>query len=252
MHDRYQNKAQHYSFSRPTYPKELIKYLNDREDLQSYICAADIGAGTGIFTKLLLDNEHKVYAVEPSGDMRDKLNKLKHDYTDIEIINGTAENTGIKDKSIDLIVSAQSLHWFDLQKAKIEFKRILKDRNLCLFIWNERTSTNNSFTSAYESLIHEFVNNYESYITKGSDVILRLNDFVYPATIKKITFPNVVNMDYEGIVNLFYSYSYSPPYDSCSQETQHIIKKIETIFNEYSNGKVVEILYTTNAYYCNF
>ncbi len=252
MYDKYKNKAQHYSFSRPTYPKELIKYLNDVEDLQSYRYAADVGAGTGIFTKILLDNNHIVYAVEPSRDMRDKLNELKNDYIDLEIINGTAENTSIKDKSIDLIVSAQSLHWFNLQRAKTEFKRILKDKNLCLFIWNERVAKKNSFTSSYESLIYEFVSNYKSYIKKGNDVISRLNEFVSPATIRKVTFPNAINMDYEGIINLFYSYSYSPSYDVHSQETQRIIKKIDTIFNEYTNGNTVEILYTTNVYYCNF
>jgi ubiquinone/menaquinone biosynthesis C-methylase UbiE len=252
MYDRYRNKSQQYSFSRPTYPKELIKYFNNKENLQSYKCAADIGAGTGIFSKILLDNMHQVYAVEPSEDMRIKLNQLKKDYLDIEVINGTVEDTNIKDQSIDLIVAAQSLHWFDLQKTKVEFRRILKERNLCLFIWNERLLNKNSFTSAYESLIYKFVDNYNSYITKGKEIISTLDDFVYPASIKHITFPNVINMNYEGIINLFFSYSYSPEYMPSSYETQNIIKAIDTIFKKYSNGQIIQVQYITNVYYCNF
>ena len=51
--NHFSGKAQFYN-SRPTYPKECIDYLVNKFNLISNSVIADIGAGTGILTKLFL------------------------------------------------------------------------------------------------------------------------------------------------------------------------------------------------------
>ena len=84
---KFSGKADDYARYRPSYPTELIDYLYETAQTDS---AADIGAGTGIFTRLLMNKPWKVTAVEPNADMLRKI--LSH--KDISVINGTAEHTG--------------------------------------------------------------------------------------------------------------------------------------------------------------
>lgn len=84
---KFSGKADDYARYRPSYPTELIDYLYETAQTDS---AADIGAGTGIFTRLLMSKPWRVTAVEPNADMLRKI--LSH--KDISVINGTAEHTG--------------------------------------------------------------------------------------------------------------------------------------------------------------
>ena len=103
---KFSGKADDYARYRPSYPTELIDYLYETAQTDS---AADIGAGTGIFTRLLMNKPWKVTAVEPNADMLRKI--LSH--KDISVINGTAEHTGLPDNSVGLVAAATAFHWFD-------------------------------------------------------------------------------------------------------------------------------------------
>lgn len=76
MEDKKFNQvAKIYEKYRPSYPEEYIKYLINRCNLNKNSTIADIGAGTGIFSKQLLDNDLKVIGVEPNDEMRKVLEK---------------------------------------------------------------------------------------------------------------------------------------------------------------------------------
>lgn len=125
---KFTGKADVYEKFRPSYPDELIDFLygNARCD-----AVADIGAGTGKFTRCLLKKPWSVTAVEPNADMRGKL-------TDIEgltVVNAPAENTGLADKSVGLITAAQAFHWFDEEPFRRECMRVLKDGGKLAVVW---------------------------------------------------------------------------------------------------------------------
>ena len=67
---RFTNRAQDYAQFRPGYPNAIFGWLGEAGMLKAGQIAADIGAGTGIFTKELLGHFQHVYAVEPNADMR--------------------------------------------------------------------------------------------------------------------------------------------------------------------------------------
>lgn len=101
--EKFNQVAEIYEKYRPSYPEEYIKYIINKCNLNENSTIADIGAGTGIFSKQLLDNNLKVIGVEPNDEMRKVLEeKLKNNKNFISI-NGTDKNTHIEKNSIDLI-----------------------------------------------------------------------------------------------------------------------------------------------------
>jgi SAM-dependent methyltransferase len=100
--------------------------------------AADVGAGTGIWTRMLAGcGLRSVVAIEPNDDMRAQLAETSHG-TRIVGRKGSAEATGLADGSADLVTMASSFHWADFDKACDEFHRILRPGGVFAALWNPR------------------------------------------------------------------------------------------------------------------
>lgn len=133
--EKFSGKAEIYDKYRPTYPTALINVLYNEIHGDENSRVADIGAGTGIFTKALLGKFRNVTAVEPNGDM---YSVLRANLPDITAVQNSAENTGLPQSSFDLITTAQAFHWFDKDMFRNECKRILKPNGKLAVIWNRR------------------------------------------------------------------------------------------------------------------
>jgi len=154
--DRFSDKVDNYVKFRPTYPKEAIDKLICKTNITPQSVVVDVGSGTGKFTKLLLLREPLVYAVEPNQNMREAAEcELSH-YKNFHSVNGSAEDTTITDKSADIITAAQAFHWFDRDKCKQEWKRILKPNGKTALIWNKRNKSGSEFIVKYEEAIKKF------------------------------------------------------------------------------------------------
>ncbi len=102
------------------------------------IDAADIGAGTGIWTRILAARGlRSVVAVEPNDDMRGQGIETSRG-TGIKWFKGSAEATGLSDSSADLVSMASSFHWAEFDKACDEFQRILRPGGIFVALWNPR------------------------------------------------------------------------------------------------------------------
>ena len=124
--ERFTNKVGNYLKYRPSYPQEFIDYLVSEVGLSRSSVAADIGAGTGILTRLLADKVKTIYAVEPNLKMRTACENYCDMVENFVAIDGSAEDTTLANNSVDFISVAQAFHWFDRTKTKLEFQRILK------------------------------------------------------------------------------------------------------------------------------
>ena len=122
---------------------------------------ADIGSGTGILSELFLKNGNTVYGIEPNNNMREGAERNLQKYPNFISINGSAEDTSLKNESIDLATAAQAFHWFDVENAKKEFKRILKPNGSVVIIWNNRRKTGKVFSSQYEKFIIKYGTDYK-------------------------------------------------------------------------------------------
>jgi ubiquinone/menaquinone biosynthesis C-methylase UbiE len=132
---KYTEKEKIYEKYRPGYSKDILEYLLEYGFSNNTIIG-DIGSGTGKLSKIFLENGNIVYSIEPNKNMREMSDYLYSQYSNYNSINGTAESTGLPDNSIDLITVAQAFHWFDKNKAIIEFKRIIKVNGILVLIWN--------------------------------------------------------------------------------------------------------------------
>jgi SAM-dependent methyltransferase len=111
--DRFTGRATAYAATRPTYPPSLVTLLGLRRG--DVVC--DLGSGTGIFSRLLLDAGATVYAVEPNEDMRSAAEGELGDNERFHSVAGRAEATTLPDGVCDLVTAAQSFHWFDAERG---------------------------------------------------------------------------------------------------------------------------------------
>jgi ubiquinone/menaquinone biosynthesis C-methylase UbiE len=128
----FSNRGEDYEKYRPIYPASAIDTILSDLVSSSQIIAADIGAGTGIGAKLLADRGIQVVAIEPNEDMRTAATP----HESVEFLAGTAEQTPLKDASVDLVTSFQAFHWFDFDKSLQEFRRILKASGRLALTWS--------------------------------------------------------------------------------------------------------------------
>jgi len=133
---RFSNRVKDYVRYRPSYPAELIAHLRAHAGLGPACAVADVGAGTGIFTRLLLETGARVFAVEPNDAMRGAAEAELSGHPSLTSVKGTSEQTGLEDGSVDLITCAQSFHWFEPEGARREFRRILRPGGGVALVWN--------------------------------------------------------------------------------------------------------------------
>jgi ubiquinone/menaquinone biosynthesis C-methylase UbiE len=132
--EAFTGKALDYSKARPGYPIEAIEYIHKLARPNTIF--ADIGAGTGKFTELLARYGYEIYAIEPNIDMGEQLIITLSSFPNTKIVYGTAEGTTLSDNSIDFIICAQSIGWFNLDAFRLECYRIGKPDATIISIYN--------------------------------------------------------------------------------------------------------------------
>lgn len=106
--NKFDNMGTVYSKFRPSYPEKFIEYLYSKIALSKDSIIADIGSGTGILTKQLLEQGSRVFAVEPNDDMRKIADMTLGEFSGYVSVKATAENTAILPNCVDFITAAQS------------------------------------------------------------------------------------------------------------------------------------------------
>lgn len=242
--ERFSNRVDNYVKYRPSYPAEIISFLEETIQFNKNSVVADIGSGTGILSKLFLDNGNIVYGVEPNAPMRLKAEELLQNYPSFKSINGTAEQTTLHNTSIDLITAAQAFHWFDIAKTKTEFKRILKTNGYCCLIWNERFN-DSPFAKAYDNLLLEFSTDYSKVDHKNIDD-KKIETFFSPNRVIKKSFSNKQVFNFYGLKGRLLSSSYAP--DEKHPKHKEMIEALQKIFNSFNQNNAVQFNYETKLY----
>ena len=200
---RFSSRVENYIKYRPSYPKEIIKFLTDKKILSKQSIVADVGSGTGILSELFLKNGNKVFGVEPNSEMRRAAERILEIYPDFISISSSAENTSLMSNSIDLITVGQAFHWFNFEKARTEFKDILKSEGYIVLIWNNRKKTGQGFSSQYEQFITKYGTDYKHVRKREQNVDVFFN-------YKKEIFHNYQELDFEGLKGRLISTYYIP------------------------------------------
>src|SRR6202000_219603 len=96
--------AEDYDALRPQAPREAVDWLVPA-DCQ---VAVDLAAGTGLFTRTLVDRVPRVFAVEPDARMRAVLAPRSATVTALE---GRGESIPLPDAAADALFVSSAWHW---------------------------------------------------------------------------------------------------------------------------------------------
>jgi len=240
---RFSDRVGNYAKYRPSYPPELIPFLESTLGLKKGQQIADIGSGTGIFTELLLLKGYPVTGVEPNEAMRKAAEQRLGGYDRFYSQDGRAEATGLMDQSVHLITVAQAFHWMEVEATKREFLRILKPGGHIALVWNLRL-THTAFLQAYEDMTREFGQHYEAANRIKEDEI---SAFFHPGEMHIQTWSNVRLLDFEGLKGLVLSASYMPLEGDPRHE--EMIARLEELFATHKENGLVKMEYETKVYY---
>jgi len=241
---RFSDRVENYVKYRPSYPSEVISFLQKTLGLQPNWQVADIGSGTGISSELFLKHGNEVFGVEPNYAMRSAAEDFLASYDHFASVKGTAEATTLPDDTIDLIVCAQAFHWFDRETTKKEFKRILKSPGYVALLWNDRL-IRGPFLEGYEQLLLTYGTDYEKVAHRNITEQM-IEDFFAPYPVHLAAIDNYQEFDYTGLEGRLLSSSYTPS----PEDPRYIpmLERLRQLFQEHQvNGKV-RFEYKTTIY----
>ena len=242
---RFSNRVANYVKYRPGYPAEVIELFKTEMGLTNDSIIADIGSGTGLSTKPFLENGNTVYGVEPNQAMREAAEDFLRDFPNFISHDGTAEATRLADNSVDFVIAAQAFHWFDPDKTRTEFKRILKPAGYIALIWNERQLDTTEFLREYEQLLLKYATDYDRVRHENIDQE-KLGAF-FQTGYERATFPNEQEFDLAGLLGRLLSSSYMPAEDSPAFPA--LEKDVTGLFAKHSENDRIKVFYDTNIYY---
>lgn len=203
---------------------------------------ADVGSGTGIFSELFLKNGNRVFSIEPNQEMRITAEQLLSSYPNFRSIEGYAESTGLPSHTVDFITAAQAFHWFEPEKSRQEFRRVLRADGWVLLVWNTR-KTSTPFLCAYDELVREC--SRDQHAVRHEDLSGQmLRDFL--GENREVRFDNIQILDFQGLLGRLLSSSYSPLKGSPMHD--RIVNKLLGIFARYQVNGVVQLEYDTEVY----
>ncbi len=105
---RFSDRVENYVLYRPGYPPEVLEALRTECGLTPTHVIADIASGTGIWTRILLENRNRVFGVEPNPEMRNAGEQFLAGFPSFKSIAGTAEATTLPNHSMDFVTAAQA------------------------------------------------------------------------------------------------------------------------------------------------
>lgn len=243
---RFSSRVESYIKYRPGYPPELLELLKKECGLSAASVVADVGSGTGILTALLLRVAGRVYGVEPNAEMRAAAERLLAAEPGFVSVAAAAEATTLEDASVDFVTAGQAFHWFDQDRARAEFARILRPGGWVVLVWNQRRTSGTPFLEAYERLLHEYGTDYAA-VAENYPAQRDVTSFFGPAGCRQAVFENRQVFDLEGFLGRNASSSYMPePSHPRYEETQAALREL---FAAHQQDGSVTFLYDTLVYY---
>ncbi|HEY3266277.1 MAG TPA: class I SAM-dependent methyltransferase [Armatimonadota bacterium] len=234
--------ADDYARYRPGYPAEMLDELAAVCGLAPDWAVADVGSGTGNLARLLLAAGHSVAGVEPNREMREAGERQLAAYPAFRSLNGAAEAIPLPDRSVDIVTVGQALHWFDVDRAKAEFRRILRGDQWVAVVWNDRL-LDDDFAREYNALTHTAAMRPSPCAAPLSAGLDRLFDAAEP---QHAGFPHSQRFDLPGMLGRARSSGYLPPQDA--PDYAELAASMADLFNRHQRNGEVSFHYLAQLY----
>lgn len=242
---RFSNRVQNYLRYRPRYPSAIIPLLETECGLTRESVIADLGSGTGLLSELFLKNGNRVIGVEPNTEMRVAGEELLANYSEFSSVNGMAEATTLSDQSVDFVAAGQAFHWFDRERARPEFSRILKPSGWVVLAWNGFRVESGPLMAAYQELLLRHGTDYQEVrreLDSGD-----LESFFAAESCRSAHFNFQQAFDYAGLEGRLLSSSFVPEPNHPNYEP--MLRELREIFEAHQKDGKVAFEYETEIYY---
>lgn len=244
---RFSSRVDNYVRYRPGYPAEILEVLKSECGLTADSIVADVGCGTGFLAKIFLEYGSRVFGIEPNKEMREAGERLLQDCPKFMSLPGTAESTGLPDHSVDFVTAGQAAHWFDREKARREFQRILKPAGWTVLVWNDRATDSTEFLREYEQLLQTFGVDYHEVRRVDMEMASAIAGFFGPCPVSMKTFANRQEFDFDGLQGRLMSSSYSP--QEGHPNYQPMMIALRRLYESSQKDGIVQFDYETHMYY---
>ena len=211
--------AEAYDRGRPSFPREAVQWLVG-EDPATVL---EVGAGTGKLTAELVALGHDVHATEPVEEM---LEILRRKLPDTRATQATAEELPVPDRSVDVVVAAQSFHWFDLERALPEIARVLRPGGRLALVWNLRNEK-----IPWVRKLGTLIGNQELLAKDISEPLVHSGLFGF---VEDATFPFWQDINRETIQDLVASRSNIAMLDDDAREAK--LAEVVAFYDDYGRG----------------
>lgn len=193
---------------------------------------ADVGAGTGISARLFAERGAAVIAIEPNARMR----AAAEPHSRVQWRDGTAEHTGLEDRTVDAVVVCQAFHWFATLPVMFEFRRIARRRaGLFQYERDERPS----FTKAYGDVVRAYAtDDTEALRARALAIFAEFPN----ARVTRSAWYSAQRLDRDALVGRAASASYLP---SSGAAADSLRRELGTIFDRYERDGCVELTMVT-------
>ncbi len=221
--ERFSDLTAAYVAARPSYPVESVDILIEGMGDPTALAVADLGAGTGISSRVIAARGPLVYAIEPNAKMREAAAPDER----VKWVNGTAEATTLPDRSVDVVAAFQAWHWVDHPAGVPEALRILRPGGRLAAIYNERDERD-PFTAAYGTTIMKYALDATEERRANALAAFAAID---PVHTKRFEYVNIHQLDRAGVHQRADSSSYLPKANDAARamhaELDAVIDKFE-------------------------
>lgn len=242
--ERFSDRVEDYARHRPSYPVAVFDLIDEQAgELSLPRIAAEVGSGTGLFTRDLLGHGWTVHAIEPNEPMRIAAERILEAHPRFVSHAATAEDTGLLGASVSMVTAAQAFHWFDHVRCHREWQRILVPRGFVCLVWNVRR-LGSPFMDAYESLLTSLLPEYREITRRHQMTAEDLQRF-FTGGAGTRSMPHSQTLDWDGFAGRVASSSYVPQPNAPLH--QPLFARLKELFDEHQRDGRVEFLYDTEC-----
>ena len=223
--------ADAYEQSRPGYPADAVLWLAGETPCD----VVDLGAGTGKLTRSLAALGHHVVAVEPLGEM---LDRLRAAVPGVTAVAGSAESMPLPDGAADVVACAQAFHWFDQEAALAEIARVLRPGGRIALVWNVRDERVPWVSELSDAMVGR------TGVDRGAAAPIEQSGLY--GTVEHATFEHTQTVDRDALRALVLSRSYCAVLPE--EERAPILGRVDRLFDEHARDGLLTLPYVVECF----
>lgn len=201
--ERFSSAADLYARHRPSYPRTLYDWIEATTGVPRGAVVLDLGCGTGISTRLLVERDFEAIGIDPNEAM---LEQARRSGGGARYARGEAASTGLTSASVDLVTVAQAFHWFDIPAAMRELRRVLRPGGFTVAYWNLR-DVSSDFMRDYDVTLRDFSREY-AVLEKPRATTLAIKEAAGVRDVREAEFGFRQDFELEGLLGRAYSSSH--------------------------------------------